>query len=348
MTSVQPPGPVGVLVVNLGTPDAPDPASVRRYLREFLSDPRVIDIPAPARWLLLNLVILPFRPRVASEAYRKIWTERGSPLRTEGEDLVAGMARDLGEGFVVELGMRYGSPSIPSALRRLQERGAARLVVLPLYPQAASSSSGSSLQAVFEAASLQWNVPAIAVVPPFWADDATLDAWVENLAPRLRDEAPDHVLFSFHGLPERHVLKGDAFGHGCLQRESCCDAVVSSNRDCYRAQCFATARLLAGRLGLEPGSWSLSFQSRLGRTPWLKPWTDEVLKTLAASGKRRVAVCCPGFVADCLETIEEIGMRGAASFVEHGGERLTLMPSLNAHPAWIRAASALVRRTAGA
>ena len=338
---------IGVLVVNLGTPDAPDVASVRRYLRQFLSDPRVIDIPAFARWLLLELFILPFRPRVAAAAYRKIWTERGSPLRTEGDDLVAGMAAELGDGWIVELGMRYGSPSIPSALERLQQRGASRIVVLQLYPQAASSSSGSSLQEIFEALGKQWNVPAISVVPPFWADPGTLEAWRISLGPRLAEEKPDHVLFSFHGLPERHVLKGDAFGHGCLQRESCCDAITSANRDCYRAQCFDAARRLAAMLQLPAGSWSISFQSRLGRTPWLRPYTDVVLTTLAASGTKRVAVCCPGFVADCLETLEEIAMRGAESFVEHGGERLTLMPSLNADPAWIRAASDLVRRTAG-
>lgn len=337
----------GVLVVNLGTPDSPSVPDVRRYLREFLADPRVIDIPAVPRWLLLNLVILPFRPRASAHAYEKIWTERGGPLRLEGEALVEGMTRELGPGWLVELAMRYGNPSIPDALRRLQDRGATRLVVLPLYPQAASSSSGSSLEAVYSEVARRWNVPAISVVPPFFADEGVLRAWNESLRPHLAEAKAEHVLFSFHGLPERHLRKADVSGHGCLASATCCEALVAGNRDCYRAQCLATARLLAERLELPPSGWSVSFQSRLGRTPWMRPYTDEVLADLAARGTRRVAVCCPGFVADCLETLEEIGMRGAEAFVEKGGESLALLPSLNAHPAWVRAASDLVRRAAG-
>lgn len=337
----------GVLVTNLGTPDSPSTSDVRRYLRQFLSDPRVIDIPALPRWLLLECAILPRRPRASASAYRKVWTEGGGPLLVEGNALVEGLARELGDGWLLELGMRYGNPSIPAALERLQARGATRLVVLQLYPHAASSSSGSSLEVIYTELARRWNVPAVSVVPPFFAEECVLDAWNESLRPHLARAQPEHVLFSFHGLPERHIRKADTEGHGCLDSASCCDVLGAANRDCYRAQCVDTARRLASRLDLAPDSWSISFQSRLGRTPWMRPYTDEVLVTLARQGKRRVAVCCPGFVADCLETLEEIGMREAESFRSHGGEDLTLLPSLNAHPAWIRAASALVRRAAG-
>jgi ferrochelatase len=338
-----PPERVGVLVVNLGTPDDPTTPAVRRYLREFLSDPRVIDIPAPARWLLLNAFILPFRPRTSAEAYRKIWTT-DSPLRIAGQQLVEGMSRELGDGWLVELGMRYGRPAIAPALQRLEARGATRLVVLPLYPQAASSSSGSSLELVFRELASRWNVPSVAIVPPFFADDRVLQAWRETLAPRLAEAAADHVLFSFHGLPERHVRKGDAHGHGCLSRSSCCDALGESNRDCYRAQCYATARLMAERLALQPGSWSVSFQSRLGRTPWIRPFTDEVVVQLASQGTKRLAVCCPCFVADCLETLEEIAMQNREMFLTHGGEAFDYVPCLNSSPGHVDALEDVVVR----
>ncbi len=333
----------GLLLVNLGTPDAPETGAVRRYLREFLSDQRVLDIPAPARWALLELLILPTRPARSAEAYRKVWTEAGSPLLVHSRKLAARLQEALGQTWVVALGMRYGQPSLTSALEKLSAAALRNVTVLPLYPQYASSSTGSTLERVFALAGQAWNVPALRVVPPFFDHPAFLEAWAEVARPALAEARPDHVLFSFHGLPERHILKSDASGKHCLQSASCCDVEVPENRWCYRAQCFRTARALTGRLGLPPGQTTVSFQSRLGRTPWLKPYTDLLLGELAGKGVRRLAVLCPAFVADCLETLEEIGIRARADFLRAGGEALTLVPSLNAHPAFVRALVQLVR-----
>jgi len=335
--------PHGLLLVNLGTPDAPETGEVRRYLREFLFDPRVLDIPAPLRWALLELLILPTRPARSAEAYRKVWTEQGSPLLFHGRALAAQVADALGPRWVVELGMRYGNPSLASALDKLAAAGARTITLLPLYPQYASSSTGSTLERVHQLTGAAWNVPALRVVQPFFDHPAFLDAWVEVARPVLAQAQADHVLFSFHGLPERQVLKSDVSGKHCLQSAGCCDVSVPENRWCYRAQCFSTARSLAARLGLTAEGFTVSFQSRLGRTPWLKPYTDLLLPELVKQGVRRLAVLCPAFVADCLETLEEIGIRAEADFLRAGGESLTLVPSLNAHPAWVRALVQMVR-----
>jgi ferrochelatase len=335
----------GLLLCNLGTPDDPSPASVRRYLREFLSDPRVLDINPIGRWALLNLVILPTRPRKSAAAYRLIWDQqRGSPLLAHGHDLVAAVRERLGAEWAVELGMRYQRPSIASALAALRAAGADSVVVFPLYPQYSASSTGSSAEEVFRVAAQEWVTPTLAFVEPFYDDAGFIDAFAAQGAPILARERPDHVLMSFHGLPERHMHKADPTGGHCLASEGCCDQVVPANRHCYRAQCFATARALAARLGLAAGRWSVSFQSRLGRTPWIRPYTDVVLPQLAAAGKKRVVVFCPAFVADCLETLEEIGIRARRDFTAAGGEALALVPSLNASPRWVDAVVALAAR----
>jgi ferrochelatase len=335
----------GLLLVNLGTPDAPETGAVRRYLREFLSDPRVLDLPALARWALLEGVILPTRPARSAEAYRKVWTEHGSPLLFHGRTLAARLQDALGPEWVVELGMRYGSPSLVTALAALRAAGTRTVTVFPLYPQYASSSTGSTLERVYQLAGAPWNVSALRVIPPFFDHPGFLDAWTEVARPVLAEARADHVLFSFHGLPERQIRKSDASGRHCLASPGCCDVEVAENRWCYRAQCFATARALTGRLALSPERCTVSFQSRLGRTPWVKPYTDLLLGELARKGVRRLAVLCPAFVADCLETLEEIGIRARADFQRAGGEALTLIPSLNAHPAWVRALVQLVRES---
>ena len=340
----------GLLLCNLGTPDQPTPASVRRYLRQFLSDPRVLDIHPVGRWLLLNLFILPLRPRKSAAAYQKIWTERGSPLLWHSEDLVVAVRERLGPDWAVELGMRYQRPSIASALEKLRKaRGAGgtgvdRVVVFPLYPQYAVSSTGSTVAELFRVAAKAWAPPTLTFVDAFYDDAGFLDAFAAVGAPILKTEEPDHVLMSFHGLPERHMRKTDATGRHCLAQADCCDRIGPANRTCYRAQCFATARALASRLALSEGSWSVSFQSRLGRTPWIHPYTDVVIPRLAAEGKKRVVVFSPAFVADCLETVEEIGIRAREQFIAAGGKQLTLVPSLNATPAWADAVVALARR----
>jgi ferrochelatase len=333
----------GVLVVNVGTPQAPTASAVRRYLREFLSDPRVLDLPALARWMLVNLVILPTRPARSAEAYRKIWRPDGSPLLVHGRSLVEGLRRRLGPAFTVELGMRYGSPSMSVAMARLVEGGAGILVVFPLYPQYAASTMGSALARAYDLAARRWQVPAIRVVSPFFAAPAFLAAEVEAIRETFRDVAGEHLLFSFHGLPERHLRKSDATGARCLVSPDCCVPFRPENRHCYRAQCLETARLLAEGLRLPAGRWSVAFQSRLGRAPWIRPYTEERLRQLAREGVRRVAVSCPSFVADCLETEEEIGLRGRDVFLRAGGESFSLVPALNDRPTWLDAAADLVR-----
>ncbi len=339
--------PVGVLLANVGTPDAPRTREVRRYLREFLSDPRVLDTSPLARFLLLRLVILPFRPPRSAEAYRKIWTAEGSPLLVHGNAFRNGLSLRLGPSYAVALGMGYGSPSLASALHELRRRGCDRIVVFPLYPQQASATTGSALEAVYRLAAGLWDVPALFVVPPFYADDGFIAAFAERARESHGDQSPDHLLFSFHGLPERQILRSEGAAGHCLRSHDCCATIRPENRNCYRAQSFETARRLAAALDVPEGRWSVSFQSRLGRIPWIGPATDEVLPELVRRGVRRLSVICPSFVADCLETLEEIGLRAAETFRAAGGERFGLVPSLNASPSWIDAAAALVRRAAG-
>jgi ferrochelatase len=336
----------GLLLINLGTPEAPTPRAVRRYLREFLSDPRVIDIHPLLRALLVHLFILPFRPRRSAAAYQKVWSERGSPLLMHSLDLAEAVAARLGPGWRVKLGMRYGQPALDATLSELCAQ-VDRLIILPLYPQLAMSSTGSSLSTVFSALAARLNPPPVCVVEPFFDAPEFLSAFVARGAPVLEKEQPDHVLFSFHGLPERQMRKADESGRHCLVRSDCCAQLCRENRNCYRAQCFTTARLLAERLGVSADRYTVCFQSRLGTSPWIVPHTDRVLPELAKAGKRRLVVFCPAFVADCLETLEEIGLRGRDDFLRAGGEALTLVPSLNATPEWADAVVALVKRQLG-
>lgn len=337
---------IGVLLCNVGTPDAPQTAEVRRYLREFLSDPRVLDINPIGRWLLLNLIILPTRPAKSAEAYRKIWTDEGSPLTIHGEALASAVADRIGRRFDVRLAMRYGNPSIRSQMESLRAAGCEHVVVFPLYPHYAASSTGTVLEEVFRCAGKLWNVPSISVVPPFYDDPGFLDALCAVGRPVIDTARSNHILFSFHGLPERHMRKSDPTGAHCFSSDSCCDAIGPQNRWCYRAQCHHTAREMVTHMGLQDGGWTVTFQSRLGRTPWIQPYTDEVLVELAQKGIKRLVVFCPAFVADCLETLEEIGMRAHHDFKAAGGESVTLVPSLNSTAVWADAATQLILRAA--
>lgn len=333
----------GLLLINLGTPDAPTPGAVRRYLREFLSDPRVIDVHPLGRWLLLNLVILPTRPRRSAAAYRQIWGPEGSPLLHHSRELARQVGSRLDGELQVELGMRYGNPSIRSAIGRLRDRGVRELIVFPLYPQYAASSTASSLEKVYALLGKSWDVLPVKVVLPFFDQPGFLSAFAQIARPVLEGSRAEHVIFSFHGLPERQIRKSDPSGAHCLASAACCDRLQPENRDCYRAQCFHTARSLAAQLRLQTERYSVSFQSRLGRTPWIKPYTDLWVIELARRGVKRLAVICPAFVADCLETLEEIGIRARESFKSAGGEELALVPSLNAHPAWVETVAAMAR-----
>jgi len=337
--------PHGLLLINLGTPDEPTTPAVRRYLREFLSDPRVVDINAVGRALLLNLIILPTRPAKSAAAYQSIWDPvRGSPLLYHSQDLETAVREKLGSGWCVELGMRYGKPSLADALAKLEAAKVDRIVVLPLFPQYATSSTGTAIARVMELATSSWNVPALDFVPAFFDDPGFLGAFAAVAKPALAEAKPDHVLFSFHGLPVRQIQKTDMTGKHCFASDACCDTL--ENQNCYRAQSFATARSLAARLGLSPEQYTICFQSRLGRTPWIQPFTDVEIDRLAKAGKKRLAVLCPAFVADCLETVEEIGIRAKEQFKHAGGEDLVLVPSLNATPAWVDAVVAIAERHA--
>lgn len=326
---------VGIMLLNIGTPDAPETGPVRRYLRQFLSDPRVLDIPALGRFLLLNLIILPLRPRKSAEAYRAIWTKEGSPLLVHGKNLAHALEQRL--GVPVRLAMNYQNPSIASVLEDFASQGIDRVVVCGLYPQYASSSGGASTAAVFEEAGKAWNVPSLSVTPAFYDHPAFIKAFVAQIKPVWEEGNFDKLLMSFHGLPERHCTKSDPTGAHCLKSSNCCDAIVEANRHCYRAQSHVTARLIAKELGLADSQWEICFQSRLGRTPWIRPYTDERVEALPKEGVKRVAVVCPSFVSDCLETLEEIGMQAAEDFEAAGGEHLELIPCLNATPEWVEA-----------
>lgn len=336
--------PTGVLLLQLGTPDSTAVGDVRRYLREFLSDPRVLDIPRPARALLLNAVILPFRPRRSAEAYEKIWTEDGSPLVIHSEALVAEVQEILGDGYRVTFGMRYRNPSIEAAVEELMSAGCDHIVVLPLFPQYASASGGSAIAQALEVIGRRWNIPRVAVLGDFHDHPGFTKAVAAIAAPLLGEFAPDHVLFSYHGLPEKQVRKSDRSDDWCLTANDCCGQMNDTNRFCYRAQCHATTRALAAELKLPTARYSTTFQSRLAGQKWIEPYTDKSLPGLYAAGVRRLAVLTPSFVADCLETLEEIGIRLRKQWMELGGEDLLLVPCVNADPAWAAGVAEMVRR----
>lgn len=337
-------GKTGILLINTGSPNEPTVPATRAFLAEFLSDPYVMDMPAPMRWLLLNALILPCRPRRSAEVYRRIWTPAGSPLRVGMEKLKTGLQARLPEAEIV-VAVRYGCPSIREGLGALAARGVNRIVVAPLYPQYAAATTGSALSAVYRHAAGRWNVPSLSVLPPFYAAPEFVDAWVAVARPLLDAFRPGHVLLSYHGLPERHIRKGDPSGAHCLKRPDCCDDIGDANRFCYRAQCVATTRAVAERFGWTPDAYTVCFQSRMERrTPWLQPATADTLQQLLDRGVKRVAVLCPSFVVDCLETIEDIGMTARDHFLARGGEAFEWIPSLNDHPVWLDALAAILGR----
>ncbi len=314
------PARIGVLLINLGTPEAPTAQALRPYLKEFLSDRRVVELPRPVWWPILNGVILRTRPRKSAEKYAAIWTPEGSPLKVHTERqtrlLREALAARLEEPVLVEYAMRYGRPSVASAIRRLREQGCDRLLALPLYPQYAASSSASALDAVFQALLHSRNMPELRVVRHFH----DLPGYIAALAARIETQWAEHgrpqiLLMSFHGVPRRSLELGDP----------------------YHCECQKTARLLAERLGLGPERYRVAFQSRFGRAEWLKPYTSETLAELGRKKTRRVDVVCPGFVADCLETLEEIAMENKAVFLNAGGGEYRYIPALNEHPDWIAA-----------
>jgi ferrochelatase len=326
---------IGILLVNLGTPDAPSGRAVYRYLIEFLTDERVIDIPWWKRQLLVRGVIVPFRYRQSTKYYKSIWTDEGSPLKVYGQRVKTLLQKRLGDEFHVELAMRYQNPSIAEGLQALLDAHVEEIRVIALFPQYASATSGSVYQKVMEVIKHQPVIPKMTFVDAFATHPALIEAFAE-VAKDYPLADYDHVLFSYHGLPERQLKKADR-RNWCLKTKDCCKQLCLENRPCYSAQCYATTAALVSRLGLAEGCYSVAFQSRLGREPWLQPYTGELITQLAKQGKKKVLVFCPAFVCDCLETLFEIGEEYAHEFKQAGGERLQLVRGLNDHPKWIEA-----------
>ncbi|HLW20488.1 MAG TPA: ferrochelatase [Cyclobacteriaceae bacterium] len=332
----------GVLLVNVGTPDSTSTADVRKYLREFLMDKRVIDIPQISRWFLINFIVAPFRAPKSAIEYKKLWTDRGSPLLFHAEDLRDKlMARLDKDQFQVEIAMRYQSPSIESGLEALRKANVKKIIVLPLFPQYASASTGTVADKVMEITQ-QWQViPSMTFINDFVDHPLFLEAWAEIGKEMMEKADYDTYLFSYHGLPERQILKASSEGY-CQLSDKCCSVKTKKNQFCYRAQCFYTTRLIAERLNLPEEKVKTSFQSRLLKDPWIKPYTDEVINELAAAGRKKVLAFSPAFVADCLETTVEVGEQYQEQFKELGGERWDLVPSLNSNDTWVACVEDLV------
>lgn len=319
---------------------------MRRYLREFLGDPLVLTMPALTRWLLLNLIILRTRPRRSAAAYRKIWTAEGSPLLVHSRELASAVAKALGNNFSVSLAMRYGQPSLADALGRMKQEGVERILVAPLFPLFATANQTSIHRRIAEILEATRFHPKLVNLEAFYDDPGWIAAVARATQPTLDEIRPDHVLFSFHGIPENQVKATDASGLVCLASTDCCGRIREANRNCYRAQSYAHAHSVAEKLGLAPGSWSVAFQSRLGRTPWIQPFTDHALPKLAEQGVRKLVVVCPSFVADNLETLEEIGIRGRDQWLEVGGETLGLAPCPNGQREWSERLAEIIRASA--
>ena len=330
----------GILLVNLGSPDSPSVADVRRYLREFLMDARVLDVNWLARFCIVNFAILPSRPKQSAEAYEKIWTKLGSPLVVISRRVQAILAQRV-KG-PVGLAMRYQHPSIPESVKALVHTGVDDILLIPLFPHYAMSSFETAVERVKEVAGQVAPGMRIQVQPPFFDHPDYINALVASAQEYLQ-KGYDHLLFSFHGLPERQIRKSDSTGCHCLASANCCEGTHPAHATCYRAQCFKTVAAFVAKAGIPKERYSISFQSRLGRDPWLKPYTDHELPKLAQRGIKKVLVMCPAFVSDCLETLEEIGMRGRETFLEAGGAELTLIPCLNEHPLWIEALEKMCR-----
>ncbi len=326
----------GYLITNLGTPASPEVADVRSYLNEFLMDPYVLDVPGPLRRLIVSGFILPFRPKKSAEAYASIWDPQGSPLLLYSDALVAALGPLL-DGPLA-LGMRYGKPSIADAVAELCGQGVQHIVAAPLYPQYADSTVTTSIQQI--EACLPDGV-SCEFVTSFFSDTGYQQCLADSVKAALPDQF-DHLLMSYHGLPERHMKKADPTGGHCMQVADCCAVESPAHATCYRHQVFETSKALADLLDLNDEQYTVSFQSRLGGG-WLKPYTDEVLAELPARGIKHLCVVCPAFVADNLETLEEMGIQGRETFLQAGGETFHLIPCLNAEPAWASALAKLLK-----
>ena len=326
-----------VLLANLGSPDQPEIPAVRRYLNQFLMDPYVIQLPWLLRRLIVSLLVLPLRPARSAHAYQSIWTSAGSPLIALSMQLLEKLRKAT--TVPVAMAMRYGSPSIESELLRLAALpGISEILLLPLYPHYAESTVLTSVKEAERVIAAHHLKVRLIVPKPFYEQPDYIRSLVASAEPWLSQQF-DHVLFSYHGLPELHITRADPTGQHCLKTANCCQTPSSAHATCYRHQVLRTTELFVTAAGLQEDQYSIGFQSRLGRAKWLEPATEHMLKQLAAQGVKKLLVLCPAFVTDCLETLEEIEIQGSATFKAAGGDSLTLIPCLNAHPDWVHTLS---------
>lgn len=328
----------GVLLINLGTPDSPSVSDVRSYLSQFLNDPRVIDIPWLARKILVNLIIVPFRAPKSAKVYKKLWTANGSPLLFHSVRAKQLLQNELGDGYEVHLAMRYKNPSIPDVLEKMRKANYKKIVVFPMFPQYASASTGSALEEVMRVIQTWWVIPEIRLISQYYNHPDYIEGFVER-GKQFKPDEYDHVLFSYHGLPERQVDK--VYDEGLCADHNCEHGITEENKFCYKATSYATTRLIASRLGIPAEKYTVCFQSRLDQK-WLKPFSDEVVRECAKKGMKKILVFSPAFTADCLETIIEIGEEYQEIFHNYGGEKVQLVESLNDHPKWIQCMKNLI------
>jgi len=328
----------GVLLINLGTPDNPSVGKVRSYLSQFLNDPRVIDIPWLLRKILVNLIIVPFRAPKSAKVYKELWTEDGSPLIYYSERAAELLENELGDNYNVHLAMRYKNPNVVDVLDEMRKENYDKIVVLTMFPQYASASTGSALDLAMKEISKWWVIPELKVISQYYDHPDYIDAFVDR-ASKYDFSEYDHILFSYHGLPTRQVDK--VYNEGLCEDRACETEINEENKYCYKATCFATTRLLADKLNLKEEDYTVCFQSRLDKN-WLEPFSDKIVEQKAKEGAKKLLVFSPAFTADCLETVIEIGDEYQEIFEEHGGEKVQLVESLNDHPKWISCLKDLV------
>lgn len=330
----------GILLMNLGSPDSTSVKDVRKYLNEFLMDERVIDVPYLLRAFIVKGIVTPFRAPKSAEAYKTIWTNEGSPLVQMTRKLQQELQAQVNEP--VEIGMRYGNPSTEEGFEKLIQRepGLEEVIAMPLYPHYAMSSYETAVEYAKEIHTKKGYAFKLTFIDPYYNNDRYIDALAESMRPYLQQEY-DHILFSYHGVPGRHIRKSDVTGSHCLSTADCCEKDSPAHAHCYRHQCFTTTKLVTQKLGIAPGKYSISFQSRLGKG-WLQPFTDIRLAEMPAEGIKKLLILCPAFVSDCLETLEEIAERGKETFMEAGGEEYTMIPCMNIQPKWVLAVKSLV------
>ncbi len=330
-----------VLLINLGTPDSPSIKDVRRYLREFLNDPRVIDIPAIARFFLVNFIIVPFRAPKSAKKYKELWTENGSPILFYSISVQKKLQQTLGNDFEVELAMSYQNPGLGEVLAQMEKKNYEKIIVVPLFPQYASATTGSIIEKMMKIISRWWIIPEIKIISQFYDDEGFINTIIEQ-AKKYNFNDYDHILFSYHSLPIRQVDK--VYGDGTLCEEHNCEGeITDKNKYCYKATCYATTRLLVEKLNIKNEKHTVCFQSRLDKK-WLEPFSDKIVIEQAKKGAKKLLVFSPAFVSDCLETTIEIGKEYQHIFEEHGGEKIQLVESLNDHPMWIETLKNIVSR----